>query len=142
MNEDVEVTVLLDGMEKLCALEIGVSEPVYLRLHDVTADGESYFCEASDLFECLSELRRKYLQPIGAKILCNGARQGVYPSRMSRQMSAGRKAYRVRLGHPAEAKDVVDIFDPAPASEVVNDVAEQVDFHRQWIASLGRPQKP
>lgn len=136
MTEIVEVGVLLDGEEKECTLEITISEPVSLRLDGLSAGCESYSCEASDLFECLAELRRTYLQPIGAKILCNGARKDVYPSRMSRQMSAGRKAYQVRLGHPARANDIVDIFDAAPALNVVNDVAEQVNFHREWLESL------
>lgn len=70
-----------------------------------------------DLFECLKEAR-KSLEEQGLLLCCQGARPMVFPSGMGRQMSNGRLAYPLRRDPPLTDLDLVDIFAPAPYSEV------------------------
>ena len=58
-----------------------------------------------DVFDCLIEARR-ILEGKRIQMLCNAARKDVYPSRMSRQMSGGTKAYVMKLGKPAMREDL------------------------------------
>jgi hypothetical protein len=87
-----------------------------------------------DLFISLIEIR-KVLEGRGLFILCLGSAINVYPSRMSRQMSKGLKAYKLKLGEPASPNDLVDIFDPA-IEEEVGSISEQKDYFDKWIKSL------
>ncbi len=56
-------------------------------------------------------------------------------SGMSRSMSGGRKAYVTKLGRPALAQDLVDIFDYAEPN-CVGSVTDQQVFHSKWVESL------
>lgn len=91
---------------------------------------------AADFFGALVTLRQE-LEKLGARPLCLGACTDVFPSGMSRSMSAGRKAYRLRLGSPTDARDLVDIFDRAEP-QAVGSVDEQERFHATWAESLKR----
>lgn len=97
------------------------SAPWGLRL--VVEDRE-FRSHGEDLFESLGSLRR--LLEAEDRLLCvAGARGDVFPSGMSRQMSGGRKAYRVVRGRRPGRNDLVDIFDPASCDEVMG-VDDQV----------------
>ncbi|WDE06525.1 hypothetical protein SG34_006290 [Thalassomonas viridans] len=84
-------------------------EPAVSIIFDYEA--EQVFKER-DFFNCL-KLIRVYFDKAGAKVLCNGARIDVYPSRMSRDTGRGRKAYVLVQGRQALRTDLVDIFDAA-----------------------------
>ncbi len=118
-------------------IEYSTSDPWELRLLTET-DGEvEYSYKGSDLFECLTMLRSQHLEKRGSLILCNGARLDVYPPRMSRQMSGGRKAYIMSLGQSAKRSDLVDIFDQVEDFSRIATVAEQKNFNKRWLESLG-----
>ena len=94
-------------------------------IHEATGD---------DYFHCLVNMR-EYCDSIGFKILCNGARYDVYPSRMGRQMSEGKLAYKMHLGKQASEDDLVDIFLETD-SEFIGTKEEQEKFYKKWIKSL------
>ncbi len=98
----------------------------------IAVEGREYV--ADNLFDALLLLRER-LESNNVKILCTGSRYDVYPSRMSIQMSNGRKAYQLTLGKQAEENDVVDIFTPASV-EQIGTVADQRAFYKRWIESL------
>ncbi len=133
MSEQKIIKVLLeDGSTRDCQLEIFPTPTSKLVLHDLGSETQEF--EGTDLFEALLQLRAN-LEQRGIRVLCNGARVDIYPSGMSRSMSAGRKAYLVRMGMRAELNDLVDIFDYADAS-LMGTVAQQADFRKKWLASL------
>jgi hypothetical protein len=88
------------------------------------------------LFFCLQKLHEK-LDALSFKLLCNGCRYDVYPSRMSLDMGGGVKAYKLELGKPG--KDMVDIFDPTEDINAVRSVAEQKAYRQKWLESLEQP---
>lgn len=90
--------------------------------------------EAGDLFEALARLRRK-LEPLGYRLLLNGARRNAWASGMARDMGGGRRAYLLTMGRPSRMEDLVDIFEPAPEAEV-GTVEEQETFMRLWVESI------
>lgn len=53
--------------------------------------------EGYDFFDCLNKVRQ-VIEPNGFLILCQGTVINVYPSRMSRDMSDGLKAYSFQIG--------------------------------------------
>lgn len=87
-----------------------------------------------DQFECLLRLRDE-VEPLGYRMLVNGARRNVWPSRMARDMGGGRKAYVLALGRHSHRPELVDIFEPAPESETAL-VEEQRTFFKLWLAEL------
>jgi hypothetical protein len=88
----------------------------------------------SDYFEALSRIRTE-LERHGHVVNCYGASRTVFPSGMARDMGAGLKAYKLRIGEPALVSDLVSIFACGPDLEVTT-VAEQRAFYQQWLASL------
>ena len=96
-------------------LYIDDSPPWGLRL---VVGNEDYSVVGDDLFDSLAKLRR--LLEVNDRVLCvEGARGDVFPSGMARQMSGGRKAYRIVRGRRPGREDLVDIFDPTCCDEVV-----------------------
>ncbi len=88
---------------------------------------------SSDLFECL-KLMRKHFDLQDIKILCNGARIDVFPSRLLRQNGKGQKAYVQRLGFPVTKTDIVNIFDFAD-DNLIGSIESQEKFHERWLKS-------
>jgi len=84
----------------------------------------------SDLFSALEQIR-KYLEDKGFLLLCAGAMPNTYPSRMSRQMSNGRKAYVHTFGMKPDKSNIIDIFKPANLEEVSN-LKDQEKFMKEW----------
>lgn len=91
--------------------------------------------KGKDYFECLIQLRSIFNHK-DSEILCNGCRYDVYPSRMSRQMSKGLKAYVLTLGKQAKQNDIVDIFGKAER-EKIGTVQQQREYYTNWLNSLG-----
>ena len=89
--------------------------------------------KADDLFEAFL-LAREQADTEGIKFLCNGAREDVYPSPMSRSMSGGLVAYELTLGQQALRKNMVRIFDET--QEEISSVPDQKEFYGRWLASL------
>lgn len=91
--------------------------------------------KARDYFSCLN-LLREYLEKINCRILINGSRYDVYPSRMSLQMSNGLYAYKLVMGEQAHKDDLVNIFELAPQEKIVT-IKEQREYFEKWVDSLG-----
>ena len=58
-----------------------------------------------------------------------------YPSRMSRQMSNGRKAYVHKINEKPDKKDIIDIFQPVGLEEI-GTLKEQEKFMNIWNNSF------
>lgn len=93
----------------------------------------SISAEADDYFDALCAIRvdleQEQLLPV-----CYGASLNVFPSRMAREMSCGRKAYRLQTGRKTSVADMVDIF-AAGADIVPATVAQQKAFFESWSES-------
>ncbi len=93
---------------------------------------------SDDYFIALAQLRN-WLYGWGSYYpMCKGVLINVYPSRMSRQMSNGIKAYFLTLGKQAIEDDLVDIFDSIDDGEI-NRIAtpnKQIQYFKDWIKSL------
>jgi len=50
-------------------------------------------------------------------------------------MAGGVVAYEVSMGKPAEQEDIVNIFDYED-TDITNDIEQQREFNRRWLASL------
>ncbi len=93
-----------------------------------------YTGKGDDLFECLIDIRQK-LETKRWFIMCAGNCVNVFPSRMSRQMSGGRDAYRLSMGKQCSEDSLVDIFEDVDPN-YLGTVKEQSQFYSEWIASL------
>jgi hypothetical protein len=126
--------IIRDRKEINAQLETKASPNPNLRL---TADEfDSGLIEGKKLYECFQILHKK-LDDLGVKLLCNGFRRDVRPSRMSLDMGDGIIAYKHRLGVRPTAKDKVNIFDPTDDIDWLGTVKEQEDFYREWLQSIG-----
>jgi ADP-ribosyl-[dinitrogen reductase] hydrolase len=107
---------------EMCELQFTTEVPVSLAL--TSARLGTFSASADDLYEALILIRVE-LEKHAYRVLCNGARPNAWPSAMARQMGAARKVYLLQP-YPVQVsmKDLVDIFAPAPYSEVVT-VREQ-----------------
>jgi len=110
-------------------------EPADAFIELTLPDGDVFSGTKNDLFDALIYIRER-LEMQGLFVLCNGSRLDVTPSRMSRQMSNGRRAYQMKMGEQARLPDLVDIFDETSRGSVAT-VADQRRFYRQWLESLG-----
>jgi len=87
-----------------------------------------------DQFECLLRLRAE-LEPLGYRMLVNGARRNAWPSGMGRDMGGGRLAYLLVLGQYDRWPDLVDIFEPAEEEDIAL-IEEQRAFFERWLAEV------
>lgn len=123
-----------NGQNRHCTLEISVNVANYpeskivLKDFDVT---ENKF-EDRDTFDALVKLRN-WLAERGCIILCQGARENVWPSGMGRCMGGGRKAYIMEIGKPAT--ELVNIFDEAQPEQIVDTKTQRIFFER-WKNSI------
>jgi hypothetical protein len=98
--------------------------------------------EGDDLAEALARARQA-LEPLGVRLLCQGARRDVHPSPMARQ-AGGRLTYVIAPGRPARREDLVDVLGPlAPAERTLArtlaeqaEQAEQTEQARRWLESI------
>lgn len=89
-------------------------------------------------YEALSALAAVRLESEKEGLLpeCYGAGLNVYPSRMSRSMGAGMKAYRMTMGKQALTENLVSIFITGPDVQPAK-VADQEAYFSTWLKSLG-----
>ncbi len=120
------------GETEACEIDYERGPPVVVTLRSQRF-GEMVATD-EDVFEALSKLRSR-LEEEGFLLLCNAARKDAYPSRMSRQMSGGRKIYLLTPGLRGRREDLVDIFDAAPIDHV-GTVVEQRLMFEIWLRSL------
>ncbi len=118
-NEKKEVTVKYD--------------PAKLVMTFSEADNFKKIYEGKDIYVCLAKVRADFPH---ITFLCKGAKINVKPSRMASQMSAGLVAYEMTLGKQATNENIVHLFD-YEEENLTNDPQEQIDFFKQWLASLG-----
>jgi hypothetical protein len=93
-------------------------------------DDEVLRTSASDLFECLYQLRRQHLDQRGVLLAVNGARLNAWPSGLLRDTGGGFDLYLFHLGY--EDLLTVKTFDPAPIETIVS-ASEQRAFFEQWF---------
>ncbi len=88
---------------------------------------------ASDYFEAFCEIR---VQLEGERLIpfCYGASLDVFPSGMSRDMSAGMTAYRLTNGKKPSRTDLVNIFDEG-ADVIPAYVVRQKEYFDEWLKS-------
>lgn len=104
------------------------------RMSLASSGGMEWHAAGDDFFEVLTRLRLQ-IEPLGYRLLCNGARVDAYPSGMSREMSKGRVLYVLRMG--ISPRTTVDLFGRAdPAA--IGTVAEQSDFYHAWLSTPKR----
>jgi hypothetical protein len=89
---------------------------------------------ADDYFDALCIIRTQ-LEEDGLLPFCYGASLNVFPSRMSREMSLGKSAYRMSQGKQALREDLVKIFDQGP-DVIPSSVENQKAYFEDWIRSL------
>lgn len=102
----------------------------------LTVDDRKYSASADDYFEALCDIRDQ-LEEIGLRRNCYGAHVAAYPSGMSRGMRYGLKIYKLTLGQPGCASDLVHLFDVDDEVEPAT-VAGQRAYYDRWLASLNR----
>lgn len=95
---------------------------------------KSIFAEAKDYFEAFCRIREK-LEEEGIIPFCYGASLDVYPSRMSRQMSKGKAAYKIEIGKQARRENIVQIFEEGP-DVIPSKVHVQREYFEEWLNSL------
>lgn len=118
-NQQSEVTVRYDVVKRLMTCsESNDPEKTYT---------------GKDIYACLAKVRADFPH---ISFLCKGAKVNVMPSRMASQMSAGMVAYEMTLGKQATRDDIVHLFD-YEEERLTNNPQEQIDFFKQWLASLG-----
>lgn len=131
MERNVKVKIIVDGEEVNGVFHLETNPLCRLSL---LIDGEEKVdVSAEDFFSCFCELRSLLKDFI---FLCKGAKINVYPSRMSRQMANGVKAYELTLGQQALRENLVDIFDYDDIG-FSSSPKEQYDFYQKWLSSLG-----
>jgi len=94
--------------------------------------------QGNDFFVALCEMRKWLKDWKDFYPLCKGTLVNVFPSRMSRQMSKGLKAYYLVIGKQAKEENLVNIFDAVDSKQtnMLSTVTEQEEFYRKWINSL------
>jgi len=121
-----------DGTIQECDVTVSKQAPWKISLSGV--EQTPIESEGSDLFKALFQLRRQ-LEQMQMQMLCNGSRENMVCSGMSRSMGGGRKAYLVELGQPARRDSLVDIFAFAQDEFIVS-TTEQEQFYSKWVESL------
>ena len=133
MIEKKEVKVQLkDGTTTKALIEVDLETPGWLNFK--CSDLETREFHGDDLYGTFNRLRA-WIDKVGAKLLCNGARIDVAPSGMSRSMGGGRKSYVLRLSQPSRSDDLVDIFEYA-GPEKIGTMEQQQDYYKEWVSSL------
>ncbi|MBN6065372.1 hypothetical protein HYE66_02715 [Aggregatibacter actinomycetemcomitans] len=87
---------------------------------------------SSDFFDCLRKLKNEHPAIL---IYCKGYKKNVYPSRMTRQMGLGLKAYEMKFGCQATFNDLVGIFD-FEDKDLTSSNKEQEEFYKKWLVSF------
>ncbi len=89
---------------------------------------------ADDTWDCLRNLQNESIK-FNINLLCAGLTENIHPSRMSRQMGDGSKAYILKLGFPATKNDLISIFEIVDKSQIVSKEKQDI-FYKKWLSSL------
>jgi hypothetical protein len=120
----------LDGTEMRCSVEWVPARP-YNIVFRPEAHAEVSIT-AADLFEGLQQFRTNF-EPLGWRVLCNGARIDAWAFNMSRDCIGGEKlAVLLKPGRPNKASHELDLWGAA-GLEQVGTVVEQEMFFRKWM---------
>jgi hypothetical protein len=123
----------ISGNEDNCDLGIDYSLGDVCRL-TLRMPTHVQFCFHGESCWVAVQLMRESLEPLGYLFCCNAARKNAVMSRMGTQMG-GEMIYLVRMGKSALRRDMVDVFDYAPAKDVVT-LIRQREFEEKWYQSL------
>jgi hypothetical protein len=139
IEKKIEFVNDADASKKLEAslyLYIDTDNNCLIKLHK-DGDAEIIF-SANDFFDSLVKLRNWIYEKEQLLPMCKGALINVYPSRMSRQMSNGMKAYYLTKQKQAHTSDIVDIFDLVKVGEEdkLSTPKQQLEYFKKWIKSL------
>lgn len=126
--EHQQISIIRSDKIENADIYYAVAEQCTLKI--VFHDQQSYEVTDNDLFTCFCTLRTVFPT---ITFLCKGAKQNVYPSRMSRDMAGGRVAYEYQQGKNASTDDLVSIFD-FEDKDIVSPEKQQESFWA-WIRS-------
>lgn len=127
---------LIDGTRRPAVIEVTRRLVDGFHRYDVEVEveGRSFRGEARDAFAAFAECRRQF-EPLGIRVLVEGARRDTYPSGMLRDMAGGLRVYREVPGVHPERGDTLGTF--AVSCEAIVTVAEQRAAHEAWMESFG-----
>jgi hypothetical protein len=117
-----------DETATITAAPVGGLCRIIFRYRDKTLEAD-----ATDYFEALCKIRTQ-LESERLIPFCYGASLNVFPSGMSRDMSAGMTAYRLTLGKKPSRGDLVRIFDEG-ADVMPASVTLQKEHFDDWLKS-------
>lgn len=123
-TDDVVLSTL-SGHGETRDVRIRIGQPARARILLIDA-GVSTEIEDSDYRNCLNVVRTR-LEGEDRLLCCQGSRLNVHASGMLLQFSNGREAYLLEPRNGGEEYVVVDIFAPAPASQVTT-----MEKQRAW----------
>jgi hypothetical protein len=138
MNQRFDLQTERPGRVAHCLIEHSRAPPWCLRFWDEEIG--HVMCSASDLFECLRQLRLLLEKHNNTMLLCNGARTDTWASNLARDMGGGRKVFITTMGNRATLADLVPTFQAA-TTERVGTVRDQMNYHIKWIKSIMRQEK-
>jgi hypothetical protein len=118
-----------DETAAITAAPVGGICHIIFRYRDKTLEAD-----AADYFEALCKIRTQ-LKIESLIPFCYGASLNVFPSGMSRDMSAGMTAYRLTLGKKPVRGDLVRIFDEG-ADVIPASVELQKEHFEDWRKSI------
>ncbi|GEM_PF-1501923 len=108
---------------------------VQLTLTITLPEGDAHYSAVCPTaFGAFQRIRRQ-IEPLGWRLHCYGASLNVFPSRLYIDLSSGIRAYRMKMGIPAQLHDLVNIFDTGD-DVILSTVAEQSAFYQSWLHSL------
>ncbi len=96
-------------------------------------DGTEWHAQASDVFECVVQLRLQ-LEPLELRLCCNASRRDAWASGMQRDMGSGFAVYLLADAPVGTRPPDVPTLGYAPPDDTVS-YAEQHAWHERWLAS-------
>lgn len=129
-DADIVNVAGVTGEERLALVLEVASHPFSIRVLE-PAHLASIEAGGGDVLECFLGLRQR-LEERGILLCCMGARPDVWGSGMLQQFSDGRQAYYHRDDGPVGENDVVDIFAPTDAADVVTVEQQRVAVFQRF----------
>ena len=126
--------VRTDGTIDEWSMELSTLPGQRYRLVLHSATSEAWTGEATDVFECLMQLRDQ-LEPLGFRLCCNGSRRDAWSSGMQRDMGSGLSTYLLGETPRGQRPPSVPTLGSAPLETVVTAI-EQRNWHDAWVAGL------
>lgn len=118
-----------DGQRVPIIIGVSYGDPVYFSVKFLETE-EQFSCEMPDAFSALCTARSKF-EPLGWRILCNGARRDCYAFGAQLKADLGEQVYQLRQGQAATKDELVGIFEPADEA-VIGTLNEQRTYFERW----------